>query len=230
MKRELNTFSVGFCSRHTQPYLIDIGVLGHSDFDPGISGMTPQPDNDRSQANFRFYCDNDPQDVDGNSRWRLKQDPYPLPPHPYVRQIDRPPYSEDTETSEPFREWVDYQNGVEMGETNGCQHPLTDAETYYITTPKFPGQKQPRATITLCDSFLDHEPIPSLDKMGPDVDLERLEGGRLGDGSWGFPIDHFLTMTAFVLLHEARALTCFRFCTSTANRSNLDVPSAAMES
>ena len=41
--------------------------------------MDLEPDNNRNAANYRFYCDDDIQDPDGHSRWRLRADP--LPPH-----------------------------------------------------------------------------------------------------------------------------------------------------
>ena len=41
--------------------------------------MVPVPGNNRIWANYRFYCDDDVQDLKGRSRWKLRKDP--LPPH-----------------------------------------------------------------------------------------------------------------------------------------------------
>lgn len=78
----------------------------------GIAGMIPEPNNDRRAANFRYYCDDDPQSIDGGTRWTLRPDPNPLP-QGYVAQRQRPRASDPLrQPGQAYQEWEDIANGM----------------------------------------------------------------------------------------------------------------------
>ena len=109
---------------------------------------------DREAANYRYYCDNDPQDMDGGTRWTLRPDPSPTPSG-YVRQRDRlrPP-------DRPYQEWEDRTNELVMGNLPyGCQHPEAKVQGITYTQQAYGrgdlqigigGQPFIRATTTVC--------------------------------------------------------------------------------
>ncbi|KAL9624844.1 MAG: hypothetical protein Q9160_000890 [Pyrenula sp. 1 TL-2023] len=119
----------------------------------GIAGMIPEPNGDRAQANVRIYCDDDPQDLNGNSRWTLRPD-ISNPPPGYTPQAQRPRFSDAQPNEEYLEVWEDLLNGMLMGRTGGCKDPNTAAETYILERPGSTGQAHPRATMTVCLSLL----------------------------------------------------------------------------
>ena len=124
----------------------------------GISRIRRVPRNDRKQANYRFYCDNDPQDPspDSKGRWRLRPDPAGLICLPtfYKRQRDRPRWEDATREQRrrgQFQEWEDVDNGILTDRS--CQNnPATGIMTYKTpsTGRSSSGQNPMRSTITVC--------------------------------------------------------------------------------
>ncbi|KAL9110329.1 MAG: hypothetical protein Q9227_005060 [Pyrenula ochraceoflavens] len=94
--------------------------------------MTEVP---KHRANYRYYCDGDPQDPDGGTRWTLRPDPISAP-QDYVRQEDREQFDPDIELEHqiPYQEWEDISDGVMMGASIGCQNEDTEAEEFHVQT------------------------------------------------------------------------------------------------
>ncbi|KAL9106973.1 MAG: hypothetical protein Q9227_008096 [Pyrenula ochraceoflavens] len=121
-----------------------------SSTDSIIEGVTHDaptwaPNLNRLASNYRIYCDNDPQDPDGYSRWTLR-DP-PGFPQAYVINRERP---NNNLWYPQWRDWRDRTNGVRMGPTRGCQTPQVQAVTYSSAWRKRgqPSERE-RATITV---------------------------------------------------------------------------------
>ncbi|KAL9615885.1 MAG: hypothetical protein Q9160_009183 [Pyrenula sp. 1 TL-2023] len=91
----------------------------------GIAGMIPEPNNDRRAANVRYYCDDDPQNVNGGSRWTLRPDPNPLP-QGYVPQRQRPPASQ-AQAGQAYQEWEDVANDITQLTNPSVRHPGIEA-------------------------------------------------------------------------------------------------------
>ena len=129
-------------------------VLGHPTYWYGISAILPAPSGDRRLANYRIYCDNDVRDLNGSSRWKLRGDP-PMPPAGYIPQRERPSPG-NAQPGELWQEWVDYDNGILMGKTDGCQAPSVPALTYNSNAPQIHlrRHREVRATITVRISWL----------------------------------------------------------------------------
>ena len=67
------------------------------------------------EASYRYYCDNDPQDESGGTRWTLREDPpYDQRPTGYLPQRER---SLRTGTRN-YQEWEDTLNGVSDAHVN----------------------------------------------------------------------------------------------------------------
>ena len=64
--------------------------------------VQPRPD-----SNYRYYCDNDPMDMAGNTRWTLRPDPAP-----WQRTLNYTPQKFRNWRQEPYQEWEDVTNGV----------------------------------------------------------------------------------------------------------------------
>ena len=71
--------------------------------------MTPEPDNNRSRANYRYYCDNDLRYSDSNGRWRLREDPRLENPDDYVPERQRP-MPHQGQSGIATQEWYDKDN------------------------------------------------------------------------------------------------------------------------
>ncbi|KAL9106109.1 MAG: hypothetical protein Q9227_008809 [Pyrenula ochraceoflavens] len=160
-----------------------------------IRKIVPEPNNDRSQANYRYYCDNDAADPnpDSTTRWKIKEDPPPARrPRDYIPQRQRPP-RHDAPPDHPYQEWVDADNGMVMADM-GCQKaPALQAVTFRTKRPgRSTRNQQLRATVTLCEWQLT-EGFPTFESL-PFVDVR--------DESIRF-LDEFRTASAFVLLHES---------------------------
>ncbi|KAL9110621.1 MAG: hypothetical protein Q9227_004798 [Pyrenula ochraceoflavens] len=128
--------------------------LGHPDLRsniPGVSEIVPEPNNDRAMANYRYYCDNDPRHVNGNSRWKLRPDPI-HPPQDYKPQRERP-LAQDASRDEQYQEWQDRDNGIYMGSGAACGRPGLLAVTYRQRMPG-PWRQPNRTTVTFCDELL----------------------------------------------------------------------------
>ena len=92
-------------------------------------------------SNYRYYCDGDPMDTNGSSRWTLRRDPVFRPPD-YVPQasrtranlVDLPPTDSPMPLpAEPYQEWEDRSNGFIMGRTSGCNDlPRRSAYSYTV--------------------------------------------------------------------------------------------------
>ncbi|KAL9113194.1 MAG: hypothetical protein Q9227_002529 [Pyrenula ochraceoflavens] len=128
-----------------------VSELGHPTLEPGISGI--EPTTQRQQANYRYYCDNDPQDIQGTSRWKLKKDP-PLSDRPpsYIPMRKRVS-KQDARPGQPTREWEDRDNGVQMDGT-GCHGEKAAAVTYRTLLPGYDRLPSVRATVTVCYQIL----------------------------------------------------------------------------
>ncbi|KAL9112740.1 MAG: hypothetical protein Q9227_003043 [Pyrenula ochraceoflavens] len=159
----------------------------------GVSNMLPEPSGNRTQANYRFYCDNDSsnfpvENANRNPRWRLRADPDPAPAG-YLPQERRPFILNRGPGQEQYREYIDEDNGI-LG-TGGCAMPHVLAVTHRAKMPQIlPGQPENRATVTVCDSLL-NERLPDLGATFIPT---------------GIPIDNFKAVTAFSLLHESTHL------------------------
>ncbi|KAL9109655.1 MAG: hypothetical protein Q9227_005692 [Pyrenula ochraceoflavens] len=171
--------------------------LGHPFLTPGISGMIPEPNNDRRKANYRYYCDNDPQDPRKNSttRWKLRSDvPKQYQHSGYIPQQDRPPWAEH-EFGQPYQEFEDRDNGMLMGAGTGCQSTierLPQGVTYTLKRPGRPppGQPEMRATITICNVLFKHISRPDLASLEqPVVSL--------------LPVYAISSLPTYTILHEA---------------------------
>ena len=114
-----------------------------------------------SLSNYRYYCDDDVQDLDSykNTRWQLRRDPpKDQRNHDYRLQRDRPHWN-DRRGEEQFQEYEDKDNFILMGETAGCKThgpPPLRAGTYRHRSPvpggdAIRGLTQPRATVTTCN-------------------------------------------------------------------------------
>ena len=130
---------------------------------------------DQKSANYRFHCDNDAQNLDGTSRWKVCPDPEHVWSYPayYWQQITRPRYPA-SDRDIPYMEFFDsgntspapcitsgrttnikVENGMLMGASRGCQSPRVSAMTYlqkadYKLPWKFADLASERATITVC--------------------------------------------------------------------------------
>ncbi|KAL9109028.1 MAG: hypothetical protein Q9227_006268 [Pyrenula ochraceoflavens] len=121
--------------------------------------MTRWPD--RREANLRYYCDNDPMNTDGGTRWTLRPDP-PVPQQPanYVLQRDRESHHFLADMrNQPFQEWEDGTNGIYMfDKTPGCNNAYVaqGALAYDFTIDTLPDDTNTwdRATVTVCDAQL----------------------------------------------------------------------------
>ncbi|KAL9114839.1 MAG: hypothetical protein Q9227_001082 [Pyrenula ochraceoflavens] len=118
------------------------------------------PTDERDSSNYRFYCDDDPQSLDGTSRWTLRPDPA-FPPTGYRPQRERPrvPIPPPPGFSPmPHQEWQDVDNGVVMGTSTGCQNPNALGVTFRLRAweggPPFPGSLN-RGTVTVSEFGLD---------------------------------------------------------------------------
>ncbi|KAL9107647.1 MAG: hypothetical protein Q9227_007454 [Pyrenula ochraceoflavens] len=73
-----------------------------------LSKLRPEPSNNRDQANYRYYCDDDAR----RGRWRLKDDPPESQrPRDYVLQSQRH-MPHRALPNEQFQEWIDVDNGM----------------------------------------------------------------------------------------------------------------------
>ncbi|KAL9114319.1 MAG: hypothetical protein Q9227_001741 [Pyrenula ochraceoflavens] len=123
----------------------------------GIAQIAPVRSNDRTRANFRYYCDNDEvirtHGID--PRWTIRPDP-PLKSRPpgYVKQEDRLEYWDPLRRPDDvFREYEDTDNGILRG-TASCDLPGTNVDMvlHTIKKPYWPQriwQPSNRATITV---------------------------------------------------------------------------------
>ncbi|KAL9105778.1 MAG: hypothetical protein Q9227_009080 [Pyrenula ochraceoflavens] len=112
----------------------------------GVGQIIREPRNNQTNANFRFYCDNDR--LDGG-RWRLRSDPPPEQrPRDYVLQADRSFILNRRSPRQPFQEFEDPTNQILMGESAGCHKEQNQAASYreLIETSS---QPLLRATITV---------------------------------------------------------------------------------
>ncbi|KAL9108654.1 MAG: hypothetical protein Q9227_006600 [Pyrenula ochraceoflavens] len=166
-------------------------VLGHPKFEPGISGIIPEPAGNQDLANYRYYYDDDCQDPEGNCRWKLRPDP-PEKDRPvgYVLQAIRE-YQD--------QEWNDNQNGILLGREN-CKSGFYAAVT---KLKKLAGDyKQPlRATITLCDAQLQRNSFATSLTSLLRFDLSRWND-FYPDGTPLPAIDLFKQTSATTLIHE----------------------------
>ncbi|KAL9105595.1 MAG: hypothetical protein Q9227_009253 [Pyrenula ochraceoflavens] len=87
--------------------------LGGLHMRPGIADVTPEPNNDRKQSNYRYYCDDDFRSLDPEvpSRWKLRSDPDPPFPALYTPQRNRPSLT-DIQPGELWQEYEDKDNGM----------------------------------------------------------------------------------------------------------------------
>ncbi|KAL9112030.1 MAG: hypothetical protein Q9227_003650 [Pyrenula ochraceoflavens] len=128
----------------------------------GISKFTPVPNSDRSQANFRYYCDNDPlpSTEDSSRRWTVRDDP-PEPDRPegYILQKNRRFYNDpDRPQYEAWQEYQDQENEMLAHGDIFCSRPEGDREpvaiTYVVKSPtplagRTSEQPDVRATVTV---------------------------------------------------------------------------------
>ncbi|KAL9106923.1 MAG: hypothetical protein Q9227_008109 [Pyrenula ochraceoflavens] len=193
-------------------------LLGHISLEPGVSGMVPVPDNDRTRSNFRFYCDDDRRYTGHGSvtRWTLRPDPVPPWPRNYARQRNRP-LPERAMRGEQFQEWEDRDNEILMGRRQTCQSGAIRAQVY---ADKIPGpqtsQKEPRATVTLCNFQFKADPPITLDAELRDS-LVVASYEVVEDGTVITPLDLATISTSATLLRIMSALPPW---------SCIDVPSA----
>ncbi|KAL9619673.1 MAG: hypothetical protein Q9160_005693 [Pyrenula sp. 1 TL-2023] len=159
----------------------------------GFAGMIQTLN--RAQANVRYYCDNDPQNINGGSRWTLRPDP-PNPPPGYIPQRFRQRY-DDRNPNVEHQEWEDLTNDIMMGDTNGCLDPGTMAETYHIKRPGTAGQQVDRVTTTICDTTLNSR-VHSFDDVPAKKDLSELVNPVQGLTN----MDAFRAVSSFTVLHE----------------------------
>ncbi|KAL9108289.1 MAG: hypothetical protein Q9227_006886 [Pyrenula ochraceoflavens] len=77
-----------------------------------VATMIQEPEDDRNNANIRFYCDNDLRDLDpnGTTRWKLKPDPAPPFVADYIPQQQRPMPHLRPEIKAFYQEWYDADN------------------------------------------------------------------------------------------------------------------------
>ena len=165
----------------------------------------------RQDSNYRFYCDNDPQSINGGTRWTLREDP-PLNARPadYVPQRDR---TSRYHNRPPTQEWEDKLNGMMMGSTAGCEaegHHL--AVTYnrrrHVTESEAavagPDLGRSTSTMTLCNRLLAGRLHSFLDfALASDLNRFHAVHGRT-------VISAFQSMTAFVILAQALRFTPWR--------------------
>lgn len=184
----------------------------------GFAGMVLT--HDQARSNVRYYCDNDPQIINGGSRWTLRPDP-PNPPQGYVPQRFRQRYDDSNPNAE-HQEWEDLTNDIIMGDSNGCLDPGTMAETFDIKRPGSAGQQVDRVIITvrlhpikssvsqlqrvliiimqICDTTRNSR-IHSFNDVPAKKDLSALINPVQGFTN----IDAFLVMSSFTVLHEVSA-------------------------
>ncbi|KAL9110921.1 MAG: hypothetical protein Q9227_004536 [Pyrenula ochraceoflavens] len=159
----------------------------------------------RTGSNYRFYCDNDAQDLTGSGtgRWKLRRDIDEPRPDGYQLQRDRPSFR-DVAPNEAWQEFEDQFNRLLFGATSGCHGLETKAQTYTEPMPgDLAGQNPLRATVTICDKQLKADPrLDSLDDIPANFDFMR-EFGEIPQGSMQRPLDYFGSLTSFTLLHEA---------------------------
>ncbi|KAL9114765.1 MAG: hypothetical protein Q9227_001444 [Pyrenula ochraceoflavens] len=70
-------------------------------------------ESDRAWSHLRFYCDDDRQDLNGNSRWKLREDPPEPYPAEYIPQRERPRAAE-ARRGQQYQEWVDNDNQMAL--------------------------------------------------------------------------------------------------------------------
>ncbi|KAL9115221.1 MAG: hypothetical protein Q9227_001015 [Pyrenula ochraceoflavens] len=78
----------------------------------------------RTDADIRYYCDNDLHDIGFDpspSRWTLRPDPPNGAPLGYKRQSERPRLPQ--RNGEQYQEWEDRDNEIVMARNLGCQTP-----------------------------------------------------------------------------------------------------------
>ncbi|KAL9617701.1 MAG: hypothetical protein Q9160_007534 [Pyrenula sp. 1 TL-2023] len=181
------------------------GVLGTppNQIGAGIAALTMT--NNQLASNIRIYCDNDEQNVQGGTRWRLMPDPIPAAQPPgYVPNAQRPRAYQPgmilpgDPGAPQYQQWVDPINGV-YTLSQGCQTPneFVQGETYSAPAFQQPGQPPMRSVVTLCDVQL-NTLLHSFENIPLKKDIESLSRPpALQTG-----IDAFQSMTAYVMLHE----------------------------
>ncbi|KAL9109013.1 MAG: hypothetical protein Q9227_006253 [Pyrenula ochraceoflavens] len=105
----------------------------------------------RTAANYRYYCDNGPRNVAGGTRWTLRPDP-PVAQRPqgYRTQIERPEWHPELDGSEgSYREWEDLSNGLCDG--------LLDS--------RFLSFRQLASNEDFYDVFQDYEDLHNVDAL-----------------------------------------------------------------
>ena len=103
---------------------------------------------DRNLANYRYYCDNDVQSLNGTSRWELRPDPEERP-EGYVPQRDRPRLPPSNDDTIQYQEWVDFENGIFMGPTEGCQTPSAADDKAVLLAETYTRIRMPSPTFLL---------------------------------------------------------------------------------
>ncbi|KAL9110705.1 MAG: hypothetical protein Q9227_004697 [Pyrenula ochraceoflavens] len=123
-----------------------------------LSTMQPVPGNDRTKANYRYYCDDDETELDArpNPRWKIRKDPPPgLRPKSYVPQRDRlPRWDPRRSPDQLYQEFEDNDNGFLMAHGGCAWRPesRTWAVTYWTKKRLWLqqlGQPLTRTTITV---------------------------------------------------------------------------------
>ncbi|KAL9105285.1 MAG: hypothetical protein Q9227_009524, partial [Pyrenula ochraceoflavens] len=125
-------------------------------------------------SNYRFYCDNDPQDINGRSRWTLRPDPTHSTPRNYMLNALRPRLPQPPNFMW-YQEWWDLWNGIHMGKTRGCQEPGVMAETYFMSWAT-PGHRNPKASVTRQNPRGHLNSLASFDDVASMVILHEVLG------------------------------------------------------
>ncbi|KAL9105773.1 MAG: hypothetical protein Q9227_009121 [Pyrenula ochraceoflavens] len=150
----------------------------------------------RQHANLRYYCDNDPMDEAGGTRWTLRPDPPPSQrPRYYLTQRRRVRNSIIAALGdEPFQEWQDLANGINMlAKTPGCNNEIVFQYVLSYIVPIV----SPLDNMNVCDRQL----AGQLHSFG-----DILEGRNLHSGV-SVEDMNFESMTAVAIFREF----CFTF-------------------
>ncbi|KAL9622155.1 MAG: hypothetical protein Q9160_003498 [Pyrenula sp. 1 TL-2023] len=171
---------------------------------PADPNFAREQEANRIKSNIRIYCDNDPQETSGNSRWTLNRDLQPRDKgydSNTPKQMNRKRQAPDAQG--PSQEWVDKANGF-MIMDKGCGEPKNDQIVAVNTLssvgkiePPPKGQPELRAVITLCDVDLDNKPHTLADVTSNDdpKDFSKLTKS----GHLPAPIDNFQALTSWNL-------------------------------
>ena len=128
--------------------------------------MIPEPNNDRKQANYRYYCDNDPVDTSSYSktRWKIRDNPLPPWPEFYIPQHRRvSTHDSRFNTAGAYMEFEDKDNRMLWDGLNGCSESgqkFSWGPAVAIHKNTLPDEDQPneRAVVTvtlpsICDTL-----------------------------------------------------------------------------